>query len=113
MATPSTLHYLDAHRVANMEGVEVCTGNDQRLGTIDGFVIERDTRRLKYFVVEPEAWNERCLLPADNPAVLNLGQRKLMVDAEPTDLERLCVRSGDRPSDEEVIEAIYRHHPAA
>jgi hypothetical protein len=107
------LHYLDANRVEHMAGVEVCTGDDRKLGEIDGFVIDRSTHRLKYFVVDPEASNERCLLPADTPAVLDMEERKLRVDAESTDLEHLPVPQGQRPSDDELIEAIYRHHPAA
>ena len=107
------LHYLDANRVEHMAGMEVCTGNDQKLGEIDGFVIDRSTQRLKYFVVDPEASNERCLLPADKPAVLDVEERKLRVDADLADLEHLPVPAGQRPSDDELIEAIYRQHPAA
>lgn len=106
------LHYLDANRVEHMAGVEVCTDSNQKLGEIDGFLIDRETRRLKYFVVGPDASNDRCLLPADKPAVLNVEERKLRVEAEPTDLERLTARSGERPSDEDLIEAIHRHSAA-
>jgi hypothetical protein len=106
------LHYLDANRVEHMAGVEVCTGDDKKLGDIDGFVIDRSTHRLKYFVVDPDASNERCLLPADKPAVLDVEERKLRVDADPADLEHLPGRRGQRPSDDELIEAIYRHDAA-
>ena len=105
---PGALHYLEANRVENMNGVEVCTGTDQKLGAIDGIVIERDTRRLKYFVVEPEASHERCLLAADKPAVFKPEERKLMVDATPGDLEHLDAHT----SDDDLVEAI-RRHPAA
>jgi hypothetical protein len=91
-----------------MAGVEVCTGDDQKLGEIGGFVIDRSTSRLKYFVVDSTASDDRCLLPADKPAVLDVEERKLRVDAEPTDLEHL-----GRTSDDDLIEVIYRHHPAA
>ena len=105
------LHFLDANRVEHMAGVEVCLGSNQKLGEIDGFVIDQATRRLRYFVVDPHSANERCLLSADKPAVLDVEERTLRVDAQPSDLERLTVRSTDHPEDD-VIEAIARHHAA-
>ena len=63
-------------------------------------------------MVDPDASNERCLLPADRPAVLDVGERKLRVEAEAADLEHLIAGSGERPSDDDLIDAIYRHHPA-
>ena len=95
-----------------MAGVEVCTEKNEKLGAIDGFLIERDTRRLCYFVVEADASNERCLLPADTPAVLDVERRKLRVEADPEDLEHLTAAAGERPSDDDLIEAIYRHSAA-
>ena len=105
------LNFLDANRVEHMAGVEVRLGKNQRVGEIDGFVIDRATRRLRYFVVDPHSANERCLLSADKPAVLDVEERTLRVEAEPGDLERLTVRSDDR-SEEDVIEAIARHSAA-
>ena len=102
------LHYLDANRVEHMAGVEVCSRSNQSLGEIDGFLIDRKTKRLEYFVVDPPASNERCLLKADRPAVLDVEAGKLRVEAEPTDLEHLIPRSGQRPSDEDLIEATRR-----
>ena len=101
------LHYLDANRVEHMAGVEVCSSTNQRLGEIDGFLIDRKTKRLEYFVVDPEA-NERCLLKADKPAVLDVEERKLRVEAELADLEHLIAQSGQRPSDEDLIAATRR-----
>lgn len=109
---PTHLHYLDANRVEHMAGVEVCSEKNEKLGAIDGFLIERDTRRLRYFVVEPEASNERCLLPADTPAVLDVEERKLRVEAGAADLEHVSARSGQRLSDDDLIEATYRHSAA-
>jgi hypothetical protein len=109
---PRHLHFLDANRVEHMAGVEVCTEKNEKLGAIDGFLIERDTRRLCYFVVEPDASNERCLLPADTPAVLDVERHMLRVDADPGDLEHLTAPAGERPSDDDLIEAIYRHSAA-
>ena len=109
---PRHLHYLDANRVEDMAGLEVCSAENYKFGEIEGFLIDRRTKRLEYFVVEPEASNERCLLSADNPAVLDVEHRKLRVDAHPADLEHLTARSGQRPSDEELIDAIYRHAAA-
>lgn len=108
----NNLHYLDANRVENMAGVEVCTERNEKLGAIDGFLIDRGTRRLCYFVVEPEASNERCLLPADRPAVLDVKNHKLRVEAAPADLEHVIAAPGHEISDDDLIEAIYRHSAA-
>ena len=108
----SNLHYLGANRVENMAGVEVCTGQNEKLGAIDGFLIDRGTKRLCYFVVEPEAANERCLIPADRPAVLDIGERKLRVDAAPDEVEHVTAEPGHEVSDEDLIEATYRHSAA-
>ena len=107
------LHYVDANRVEHMAGVEVCSSTNEKLGEIDGFLIDRNTKRLEYFVVEPEATNERCLLRADNPAVLSVQERKLTVEAHPADLEHLSPRGGQRPSNEEVIRATHRSSAAS
>ncbi len=101
------LHYLEANRVEHMAGVEVCTDRNEKLGSIDGFLIERDTRRLRYFVVEPEASNRRCILTADTPAVLDVKHRKLRVDADSNDLEQVDARSG-----EDVVDALDRNSAA-
>ena len=106
----SNLHYLGANRVENMAGVEVCTGQNEKLGAIDGFLIDRGTKRLCYFVVE--AANERCLIPADRPAVLDIGERKLRVDAGPDEVEHVTAEPGHEVSDDDLIEATYRHSAA-
>ena len=36
-----------------MAGVEVCSRSNQKFGEIDGFLIDRKTKRLEYFVVDP------------------------------------------------------------
>ena len=104
------LHYLDANRVEHMAGVKVCSRSNQPFGEIDGFLIDRKTKRLEYFVVESS--NERCLLKADKPAVLDVEERKLRVEADPADLEHLTARSGQRPSDDDLIAATHRFHAA-
>ena len=106
------LDYLDANHVEHMAGVEVCSASNQKFGEIEGFLIDRMTHRVEYFVVDPEASNERCLLKADKPAVLNVEERKLRVEAEPADLEHFFARSGQRPSDEDLIAGTYRNTAA-
>ena len=108
----NNLHYLDANRVENMAGVEVCTERNEKLGAIDGFLIDRGTQRLKYFVVEPAAANEKCLLPADRPATLDMLKRTLRVEAAACDIEHVFAEPGHQISEEELIEAIYRHSAA-
>jgi uncharacterized protein YrrD len=72
-----------------MEGLTLCTQNDEKLGALGGVLVDPGSRRVRYFVVERGTLRQRrYLLAADNPAVLEVVDRKLRVDAQPEDLER-------------------------
>ena len=120
MVTPdadkSGLRYLDAdhveHPSGTLGGLDVCTAENEQLGPLDGVLIEPSTRRVRYFVVGgARPAPGRYVLPADTPAVLDIGDRKLRVTAHVEDLERLRETVADF-SDEDVFTALF-HSSAA
>jgi hypothetical protein len=91
--THPELLYLDATRVehplGSMAGMTMCTQNDERLGSLGGVLVDPCSRRVRYFVVEQGGLRQRrYLLAADTPAVLEVVDRKVRVEAQPEDLER-------------------------
>ena len=110
------LRYLDAahveHPRGTLRGVEVCTEQDEQLGALDGVLIEPATRRVRYFVVGSTRFaRDRYVLRADTPAVLDTHDRKLRVDAQRHDLEKLRGSVAEF-SDEDLLTAMFRT-PAA
>lgn len=109
------LRYLDAghveHPTGTLEGLVVCTDQNEHLGELDGVLIEPSTRRVRYFVVDTDKRaRDRCVVSADSPIVLDLRARKLTVDAA-ADMEPLT--DPLQPfSDEDVMTAIFRSSAA-
>jgi hypothetical protein len=109
------LRYLDAghveHPTGTLEGLAVCTEANERLGELDGVLIEPSTRRVRYFVVDmARNARERCVLAADGPVVLDLPGGCLTV-GDGVDIEPLPQQL--RPfSDEDVMTALF-HSSAA
>jgi hypothetical protein len=90
------LCYLDASKVMGPNGllasVDVRTRDDQRLGSIDGVLIDPAERRLRYFVIESakSADHRRYLLPVDAAATVapeGSALRLAMETDEPTSLD--------------------------
>lgn len=109
------LRYLDAghveHPTGTLEGLSVCTDENQPLGCLNGVLIEPSTRRVRFFVVDTaKPSQERCVLPADTPVVLDIRSRTLRVgggvDMEPLD------DSVQPFSDEDVMTALFRNTAA-
>ena len=112
------LRYLDAghveHPTGTLEGLSVCTEQNEPIGCLDGVLIEPSTRRVRYFVVETARRarheQERCVFPADGPIVLDLGGRTLRVGGS-VDMEPLPAAM--QPfSDEDVMTALFRSSAA-
>ena len=108
------LRYLDAghveHPTGTLEGLSVCTEENQPLGCLDGVLIEPSTRRVRYFVVDPtEPSQERCMLAADAPVVLDIRGRTLRVGPG-ADMEPL--QDSQPFSDEDVMTALFRNTAA-
>lgn len=114
----SDLRYLEAthveHPLGTLAGLSMCTQEDEKLGSLEGVLVEPASRRLRYFVVKrPEMLRRRrYLLAADTPASIEAGDRKLRVMAREEDLERFDSRSVQNFSDDDVITAMFAH-PAA
>jgi hypothetical protein len=108
------LRYLDAghveHPTGTLEGLAVCTEQNEQIGCVDGVLIEPATRRVRYFVVDTvrrrHDAHERCVLAADSPVVLDLSERTLRVGGV-IDMEPLMDQV--QPfSDEDVLTALFR-----
>lgn len=105
------LRYLDAghveHPTGTLEGLSVCTDENQPLGCLNGVLIEPSTRRVRYFVVDSsEPSHERCVVRADAPVVLDIRTRTLRVSPG-VDMEPL--HDPVQPfSDEDVMTALFR-----
>ena len=104
------LRYLAAghveHPTGTLEGLSVCTEENKPLGCLDGVLIEPSTRRVRYFVVDTEKPSqERCMLAADAPVVLDIRGRTLRVGGG-VDMEPL--QDPLQPfSDEDVMTALF------
>jgi hypothetical protein len=107
------LRYLDATQVAHpsgtLAGVELCTANDETLGSIEGVLVEPACRRLRYFVVGRAAMlaKRRYLLPADHLAFFSGHDGRIHVEANAQDLERFDARSVSAFSADDAIAAIF------
>ena len=112
------LRYLDAghveHPSGTLEGLSVCTEQNEPIGCLDGVLIEPSTRRVRYFVVDTirtaRKDHERCVFAADGPVVLDLGGRTLRVGGA-VDMEPL-LDSVLPFSDEDVMTALFRSSAA-
>jgi hypothetical protein len=107
----SDLRYLDAgnveHLSGTMQGVQMCTTNDEQLGSFAGVLVEPASRRVRYFVVERPSVlrRRRYLLTADTLATLD--ERTLRVQAHADDLERFDSRTMQSFSDEDLITTMF------
>jgi hypothetical protein len=71
----SRLRYLDADdiddSVVSFDGLDVVGRDDEKLGDIDGFIVDADSGRVHYAVVDAGGWfsSRRMLLPIGHAAV--------------------------------------------
>ncbi len=92
MAT-TQLCYLDASRVYGPTGdlaqLDVRGRANERLGTVDGVLIDPEDRRLCFYVLEVPGWlaRHRCLLPADAAARVDREENALRHEPEREDLK--------------------------
>jgi hypothetical protein len=105
------LRYLDAdhveHPTGTMQGVLMCTADDEQLGSFDGVLVDPLSRRVRFFVVERKSAlrRRRYLLPADTLATLD--ERMLRVEAHAEDLERFDARTVPPFSEEDLITTMF------
>ncbi len=92
--TTTQLCYLDASRVYGPTGelgqLDVRSRRNERLGTLDGVLIDPEDRRLRFYVLEVPGWlvNHRCLLPADAAATVDRQENALRLELERDDLKQ-------------------------
>lgn len=118
-SSTDTLRYLDADHVEHpsggtFAGLTLCSEDDEKIGSISGVLVEPGSRRIRYFIVDRRTalMGRRYLLPADTPAVLDAGDRKLRVLANAEHLERFDARLVQAFSEEDAITAMFAR-PAA
>ena len=112
----SNLRYLEAEQVryplGTLAGLSMLTEQNEKLGSVDGVLVEPAARRVRYFVVERPATlrRRRYILDADTPASIDTESRTLRVMAHEKDLERFDSRLVSAFSDEDAIDAMFARH---
>ncbi len=109
------LRYLQADHVessvGNLGRLELCTMDDEKLGVLEGVLIDPAARRLRYFVVKSGGWftRGRYLLAADDVARVEADQHILRIDASAAALPRESFDPATVAafSDDDVITAIF------
>jgi hypothetical protein len=109
------LRYLDAHCVkyplGTLAELDVCTKDDEKLGTIEGILIDPASRRVRYYVLGSQGWfrARRYLLAADAPAVVEPAEKLLRVEASAAALDRreFDLASAPRFSDDDLLAAMF------
>ncbi len=97
----SRLRYLSADDIdgsdINFKGLDVRGNDNAKLGDIDGFVVDADSGRVFYTVVDSGGWfgSRRFLLPVGH-ATVDRGERVLRVDVSRGALERYPEFDRDR-----------------
>jgi PRC-barrel domain len=90
----SRLRYLDADdvedAVVDYDGLDVYGADGQKLGDVDGFIIDPDARRVNYIVIDSGGWftSRRLLLPIGH-ATLAPDRKSLQTDTTREALRRL------------------------
>lgn len=115
------LRYLQADHVegpvGNLGRLELCTMDDEKLGVLEGVLIDPVARRLRYFVVKSGGWlsRGRYILPADDVARVEADQHILRIDAPAAALPRQSFDPATVPafSDEDVITAMFSDRAAS
>lgn len=90
----SRLRYLDANdvndAVVDYDGLGVYGSDGHRIGDLDGFIIDAETRRVNYLVIDSGGWftSRRLLLPIGH-ASLDLDRQSMQADVTREALGRL------------------------
>lgn len=113
--TGRDLCYLDAQNVEIAAGkladLEVCSRDDEKLGGIDGVLIEPSARRIRYFVVKSPGWfrQGRYLVPVEDVARLETDEHVLRIETSAADVARETFSpAAVRPfTDEDVVTVMF------
>jgi hypothetical protein len=110
------LRYLDASNVecpaGRLAGTELRGLSDQKLGIVDGVLIDPASRQLRYIVVHTSRMFgvRQYLLPVNEPARIDRDRHVLRLDADWTDLAHCDVFEADSVrcySDEDLMTALF------
>jgi PRC-barrel domain len=111
----SELSYLDASKVTSPAGVlselDVLSAEGQRLGSIEGVVIDAAARHVRYLCVRLSGWfgGRRYLVQADQLGQID-GERKalrLLVDLKNAVVQGLDAAALRKFSDDDLLAAIF------
>ena len=111
----SRLRYLDAadvdDAVVSFDGLDVVGSDGERIGGIDGFVVDADARRVNHIVVDSGGWftSRRLLLPIGHAGALD--RKSLRTDVTRDALRWLPEFDAGRFSEftDEELHAFERH----
>src|SRR5262249_48764891 len=118
--TQSDLRYLDAERLdtsaGRLDDVLVVSPSHEKLGKLDGVVVDPCQRQVRYYVLERAGWfsSRHYLLPL-GPARFLPDRRAVEVDLETDEignLEQVDPAALPRFSDEDLISAMFRPRAA-
>ena len=121
-SSPSTvdaeLRYLDAAHVEGplpqFQSVELLDANDEKIGRVDGIIVDPRKRRAEYLVVARANGRRRYLLPMEQIRVDAERHALAVEDAEPIDqLDEFDSEQFPRFSDDDLITALFPSHRAA
>jgi sporulation protein YlmC with PRC-barrel domain len=106
------LRYIDAGHVEgradDLSGFEVVTEAGEKLGALDGLIVDPPERRIRYFVVHPGWFGRRRLVPVSS-ARLDLDRRAVEVDLETDDdCPTFDARTFPRFSETDLLSAMFR-----
>ena len=93
-AYAARLRYLDADdvddAVVDYDGLDVYGRDGEKIGDVDGFIIDAEARRVSYIVIDSGGWftSRRLLLPIGH-AALSPDRRALQADVTREALQRL------------------------
>jgi uncharacterized protein YrrD len=118
--TTPDLCYLKAQNVeipaGKLADLEVCSRDDEKLGDLDGVLIEPSARRVRYLVVKPSGWfRGRYLLPVQDVTRVERDQNVLRIEAPAAEVSReTFTPDAVRPfTDEDVITVMFAPDAAA
>jgi hypothetical protein len=106
---------LDAEAVecpaGTLDGLSLCTQDEETLGTIDGVLIDPTKRQIRYYVVDESRLlsRRRYLVPADAPTVVLPEHRAVRMEIPANCIEprRFDARAVPRFSDEDLVTAMF------
>jgi hypothetical protein len=115
----SDLSYLDASKVTSPAGVlselDVLSVEGQRLGSIEGVVIEAAARRVRYLCVRSAGWlRRRVLVLADHLGQIEVERKalRLRVDLGTEAVHGLDAAALRKFSDDDLLAAMFSAHAA-